>query len=168
MSVLITIISIIIVGLWFMLIYIAFLRKFSNISIKIIWILLLIFFPISGIVFIFIVDKISEHPDDVQKGYSTLEIITKNKQEAENIIKELQKIPKELIENKMKNIVLENLDHLTFHDSRENTDSALYWNKNNRLGNCTDIIENVQIGEVASIPAFYSNKYYIMYLLDKK
>jgi len=168
MSMLITIASIIIFGLWLMLIYIAFLRKFSSLSIKIIWILLLIFFPISGIVFIFIVDKISKHPKDIEKGYSTLEIVTDNKKEAEDIIKELQQIPKELIENKMKNIVLENLDHLSFHDSRENTDTALYWDRDNRLGNCTDIIENIQIGEVASTPASYSNKYYVMYLLDKK
>jgi len=168
MSILIIIPSIIFFILWIMLIYTAFLRKFSSLSIKIMWIILLIFFPISGIVFFFIVEKISQHPGDVQKGYSTLEIITKSEQEAKDIIKELQEIPKTLIENKMKNIVLENLDHLSFNDSRENTDTALYWNSDNRLGNCTDIIKDVNIGEVAPVPSSYSDKYYVLYLLDKK
>ena len=157
--------------IWGMGLYAAITRKFSSFTTKVVWIILIVFVPISVVIFYFIMQKISKHPKDVRwhYGYLTLELRTKTKEEALNIIEELRNIPKNLIETKMKEIALRNVEDYEFIDGREKEDTATYWNEETRIGSTwINTISNVNIGEIAPKPAEYSGNYFVMFLLDKK
>lgn len=90
-------IALIYIIIWILALYTVITKEFKSSNTKVVWALLLIFIPISCIVFAFMKDKLIVEEDvnkdkELVKGYLTAELITNDENEAYELIDLLQKL----------------------------------------------------------------------------